>query len=421
MRASRWFRRFFPLLLALTLAAACVAPALAAEPGFVNFQNKTESYTQGQFSDVGEDWYTPYVAAVYELGLMQGGADGAFRPDDGVTLAEVCALAARLRRIWNGDSGELKQGTPWYQVYVDDCRTAGILTAEFADFTAPASRRDFAGLLSRALPESALPEINEIADGDIPDVAADDPEAEGIYRLYRAGVLTGSDGYGSFSPSSGIRRSEAAAIVSRLAFRSLRQLLSLMPKPAWPDVVETERLDDEWFADAAMLGNSLVDGMYLSSGIDTISYFGETGSTVYNNRIAQLLKKQYGKVYIQFGINEVGISTEEYVERYRRIVDRIQEAMPEADIYIMSLTPVTKAVSDKGTFTMKRIKTLNDALYNLAREEQCWYLDCCTPLCDDDGYLVKSYAGWDGSPHLANSGYRAWAEVLRTHAAPGTE
>ena len=84
----------------------------------------------------------------------------------------------------------------------------------------------------------------------------------------------------------------------------------------------------------------------------------------------------------------------------------------------MAVTPVTKAVSAKGDYTMKKINELNDALYHLATEECCWYLDCCTPLCTDEGYLVDSYAGWDGSPHLDASGYVAWAEVLRTHYAP---
>ena len=61
---------------------------------------------------------------------------------------------------------------------------------------------------------------------------------------------------------------------------------------------------------------------------------------------------------------------------------------------------------------------LVQTIYRLAEEEQCWYLDCCTPLCTEEGYLVDRYAGWDGSPHLDTSGYVAWAEVVRTHYAP---
>ena len=83
----------------------------------------------------------------------------------------------------------------------------------------------------------------------------------------------------------------------------------------------------------------------------------------------------------------------------------------------MAITPVTKAVNDKGTFTMQRIRSWNGALYDLAAETGCRYLDCCTALCDETGYLPESYAGWDGSPHLEAAGYRAWAEAIRTHYA----
>ena len=413
--------RFFSLLLTLTLLAVCAFPALGAESGFANFQKRINTYTEDMFPDVPPDWYTEYVAAVYELGLMQGDTEGRFRPDSGVTLAETAALAARLHRIWNAGSAAFDQGEPWYQAYVDYCRENGILTGDFADWSAPAKRSEFASLLSRALPVSALPEINAVVDDAIPDVPAGIAEAPGIYLLYRAGVLTGGDQYGTFSPDSEIRRSEVAAILSRMAFRSLRRTVSLVPKPAWPDLAWGERQSDAFFADAAMLGNSLVDGMRLCSGINSMSFYGETGSTVYNNRISQLLQKKFGKVYIEFGINEVGISEEEFISRYRRIVERIRETMPEADVYIMSITPVTKAVSSRGTFTMQRITAMNAALRALAEEEQCWYLDCCTPLCTAEGYLVEKYAGWDGSPHLDVSGYEAWAEAIRTHYAPTTD
>ena len=91
--------------------------------------------------------------------------------------------------------------------------------------------------------------------------------------------------------------------------------------------------------------------------------------------------------------------------------------MPEAELYLMAVTPVTKTVSDRGTFTMKRIGEFNARLRALAEESECWYLDACTPLCDESGYLPAAYAGWDGSPHLATAGYVAWADVIRSYYA----
>ena len=414
MKRSNFLKSILALTLTLALSLALALPTLGAEAGFLNFQTKVSTYTDGMFPDVTKTWYTTYVAAVYELGLMKGDAEGGFRPDYGVTLAETLTIAARLHKLYHTGSADFTQGYPWYQVYVDYCRENGIQTAEIADCDGIAAKRsEFAAILSRALPASALPAINDIPDGQIPDVPADSAE---IYMLYRAGILTGNDEYGTFLPDSDIRRSEVSAVVSRMAFRSLRVEVTLTSKPAYPVLKEGERQDDAYFSDAAMMGNSLVDGMMLCCGIP-MSYFGKTSGTVRMNRLSELLLKTYGKVYIQLGINDIGGSIDNFIEGYRSILTQIRTAMPEADIYVMAITPVTKTRSAEGVFTMEKIKTYNAALYTLAEEEQCWYLDCCTPLCDAEGYLPAAYGGWDGSPHLSYDGYRAWAEVIRTHYA----
>ena len=415
-RHSLLKKRCAAAALALLLAFAAALPALAAEPGFINFQNKGNTYTDGMFPDVPSDWYTTYVAAVYELGLMKGDDQGRFNPAQGVTLAETATLAARLHKTWHTGDGDFTQGQPWYQVYVDYCTENGILTQAYADYNAAARRCDFAGILARALPESALPEINAVADGDIPDVPADAAAAQEIYTLYRAGILTGNDEYGMFLPESDIKRSEVAAVVSRMAYRALRREFTLTPKPPYPVLREGERKGDDFFSDAAMVGNSLVDGMMLCAGIP-MSYYGKTSGTVRSNRVGEMLQRQFGKIYIQLGINDLGGAKDTFIDGYRGIIERIRAALPEADIYVMAITPVTKARSAEGAFTMAKIREFNSALYDLAEEMQCWYLDCCEPLCDAEGYLPTNYGGWDGSPHLDASGYVAWAEVIRTHYA----
>ena len=93
----------------------------------------------------------------------------------------------------------------------------GILTERPAADTLsqPLTRGAFAALLARSLPEEALEEINQIA--QIPDVGADHPYGEAVYRLYRAGVLAGTDAKGTFRPENTLTRSEAAALVLRMA------------------------------------------------------------------------------------------------------------------------------------------------------------------------------------------------------------
>ena len=182
-------------LLSLLLSAALLCGALpTAFAGYENFTPKT-TYTDGRFSDVSSsDWFYENVRASYEYDLINGYNDGKFHPDDDLTIAQAVKLAACLNSLYSSGTADFSAASPWYQPYVDYARRNGILTRTFADYNAPASRREFAAVLAGALPRGALQPINSIADGAIPDVPASAEDADAIYQLYRAGVLPGSNG-----------------------------------------------------------------------------------------------------------------------------------------------------------------------------------------------------------------------------------
>ena len=110
--------------------------------------------------------------------------------------------------------------------YIEYALDNGILSLNFDSLERPITRSEFAAVFSSAMPDEALSEINGISDGSIPDVSGD-PNIADIYRLYRAGILTGNDELGTFMPDSSILRVEAAAIVTRMADASLRKTITL--------------------------------------------------------------------------------------------------------------------------------------------------------------------------------------------------
>lgn len=399
------------------LAALCLLGALCLPASAAPLIPTVNHYEPGQFSDVALDaWFTPSVAQAYSLGLLHGYPGGTFCPGASISLAETVTLACQLHRLSRGEDTDFPDTQPWYQTYVDYAGAQGMLLGEYGDYNAPVTRSQFAAILAHSLPEGSLGEINAVEDGQIPDVPMTAPAAAEIYSLYRAGVLVGNDDAHTFAPDTEIRRSEVAAIAVRLADPDRRVTFTWGSAPDHPTLSLQPAAEDGFFADAAMLGNSLVDGMMLCSGLK-LDFYGGTSMTVYHNRLSELLQKQYGKVYIQLGINELGGSQEDFIAAYRKILQQIQTAMPEAQIYIMAITPVTQSRDSEGVFTMRRIGSFNQALYDLAEETGCWYLDTFTLLCDDSGYLPEQYGGWDGSPHLSNAGYQAWAEVVRTYYA----
>ncbi|MBQ3404251.1 MAG: S-layer homology domain-containing protein [Oscillospiraceae bacterium] len=217
-------KKCISLFLALIMLFALMPAALAVEPGLDNFR-KINEYPSGQFTDVKDDaWYLESVKSAYEYGLVKGSSATTFNPEGNMTLAEALALADRLHSIYNTGAADFVQGEPWYQVYADYAMSNGIISSDgFADYNAKATRAQFAQIFARALPESALQKINNISEGMIPDVNGTDSFGPDVYMLYNAGILTGSDVYGTFNPNSNIKRSEVSAIVTRMADASLRK------------------------------------------------------------------------------------------------------------------------------------------------------------------------------------------------------
>ncbi len=215
------------LIIVGLIVLICSGASMAAEPGFANFTN-VNTYENGQFKDVPSSaWYADNVATAYELGLMKGSNDTTFNAQGNITIGESIALASRLYSIYNADGQTFAQGNPWYQVYVDYVLGKNIIVKPYADYTKKATRAEFAVILAGALPSEALAEINAIVDGAIPDVSSSSAYSGAVYKLYRAGILTGNDAKGTFTPDSYISRNAVAAIVTRMADQSLRQHLTL--------------------------------------------------------------------------------------------------------------------------------------------------------------------------------------------------
>lgn len=193
------------------------------------------------FSDVKEsDWFAGAVYTARDMGLINGkGKDAAgqdyFDPEGNITLAEAVKLAACMNQLYTTGEVTLTGGDPWYESYADYGR-AHFLMASEAGFSYESvmanpglvlRRAEFAWIFARALPEEALPTINAVPDDAIPDMRLDEVNLTDqqayllkyyteVYRLYRAGIVNGSDDAGTFRPESNIKRSEVAAIVVRM-------------------------------------------------------------------------------------------------------------------------------------------------------------------------------------------------------------
>ena len=181
------------------------------------------------FTDVTpKDWFYDDVKTAYETYLIDGYTDTTYEPNKNLTYAQAVKLAACMHQRYLTGSVTLEnaeKGKPWYETYVDYAKVNKIITKDY-DWNAAATRAGYIDIFANALPAEAFKAKNTIADNAIPDVKMDHPQAAAVYKLYRAGILEGSDG-GKFKPDDNIRRSEVAAILTRMMNKSARKTVTL--------------------------------------------------------------------------------------------------------------------------------------------------------------------------------------------------
>lgn len=201
-------------------------------------------------------------------------------------------------------------------------------------------------------------------------------------------------------------------------------------KPETMLVTESGPVEDGYFTDTVFLGDSRTEGFYLYSGLQEGEYLYAVGATVESvftkptqetaagkvPMLDALAELECGKVYIMLGANELGWPrSEAFHDQYGKVIDRIREDHPDAEVVIQSILPVSAVQESKGSYVNNgRIQTYNAILEELALEKECPYLNVSEAVTGEDGCLRPELTT-DGI-HLNTAGCKEWLNYLRTHA-----
>ena len=180
--------------------------------------------------------------------------------------------------------------------------------------------------------------------------------------------------------------------------------------------------DMSYFDDALFIGDSRTVGIRDYGTIKNADYFCDVGLTaaaafdspaegVYLDSIIDA--KQYGKIYIMLGINEVGNDFEYTMTQYRALVDKVRAHQPDAIIYIMANLHVT-ASAETYSINNEAINYLNSRMAELCDGKKVFYLDVNEVFDNEYGYLNDEYTS-DGV-HVYAEHYAKWCEWLCDHA-----
>lgn len=190
-------------------------------------------------------------------------------------------------------------------------------------------------------------------------------------------------------------------------------------------VVKTGKpVDDSWFADSLMIGDSRMVSLDLYSNLkdknaeiyadESLGVYGFasvplqlSGSTAWD----VMLKSERKHIYYWLGLNELSYcDNDEWKNSYSDIVSATVQAHPDADIYLIGMLMPKSVSSLEGDELQQKVTAQNEEIQKIAEENGVYCIDLNSEMCGKDGIMKDSYL-W-GNYALNTRGAEKVAELL---------
>ena len=264
-----------------------------------------------------------------------------------------------------------------------------------------------------------------------------------VSAMQKGGIVNGYTD-GSFMPKGSATRAEVSAMLTRF-------IKAITYKPAnepsydsngsyiWGNPLpEKQKVGSEFFSDSCFIGHSLVVGMktyfglpgadfYAFNGAGVRSLLNHTGFAIPDGsgnagKLSDCLgAKNYGKVYIMLGANEIGTAaahSNTFYNNMLELINLVRASQPNAAIYLMSFTPVSQSCSEsRADLSRDNIIKYNDVIKRLCKEKRAYYLNVFDALQNGDGFLDPNTCTSDGI-HFYASEYAKIKNYIFSHTTP---
>ena len=213
--------------------------------------------------------------------------------------------------------------------------------------------------------------------------------------------------------------------------------------PFEPVVPASQAVSADWFADAAIIGDSvsvmleyynnaygpLGQATFLCS--ESLSPGGALSYAAGHERLPEYPKGSgqrprledavaasgASKVYVMLGMNCIAGGVDRACQDLVTLIDTILAKSPEATILVQSVTPMTEtSPRADAALNNETIAQYNAKVLEVCREREWYYVVSAEALSNEAGSLRDDYSGDKAMGiHLNYNGAAAWAEYLLTH------
>jgi hypothetical protein len=205
--------------LALTLTLLLGAVSVTA------FAAASHQAGAAKFTDLHAGvWYYPYIDRLTQEGIITGITEDTFAPTRTISRAEFVSFTIRAL---GGSTYDNSPGEYWAKGYMDRAYELGIVTEDEMPsgiWTEPITRQEMAAVITRCsetvLKEQPVedPITTKIADWESLCTVC----KPYIAQAYAKGIITGTDGAGTFNGAKTASRGEASCIIVKLMDKSYR-------------------------------------------------------------------------------------------------------------------------------------------------------------------------------------------------------
>lgn len=190
------------------------------------------------------------------------------------------------------------------------------------------------------------------------------------------------------------------------------------------DVPEDEIIPGYDLSDAVFVGDSRTEGLTAYGVLTTSTVLATRGlmaSSVLNEKFVDLGNGKMGtvieylkthsfkKIYIMFGINELGCNIETFKASYEEFISEIKAVQPDIEIYVESIIPMVSDRTDE-IYNNEIIAKFNEKLHEVCDDKNVQFLNVSAAVVGEDGTLPENYSR-DGI-HLNVTGLKRFVNYI---------
>lgn len=222
-----------------------------------------------------------------------------------------------------------------------------------------------------------------------------------VFLIFKAAGNGGNSQQGQTEPSTEVVTEPVTTEPVVIETEASTEEETTEPQPVVETPVQEDFTSADFYSDAVVVGDTFVSGIELYSLLNASKLKYDTNWTTgkAESAVSTIAATGAAKVVLEIGINDLnyeGRDAQRVYNDYMSLINAIKGAMPNAQIYVVSVFPVTSGFESKSNIliTNSNIKQLNEKL-SAIELENVRYIDIYSSLIDANGAL---------STELSNSG-----------------